>query len=285
MYVSRGPGCLDPTYTLSPGLAVRRLSVQAAPRESRVGGGGQTRVGLDPSLFPAAAARRPCEAADSATLNPRRDLLGKPAARLARSPRGGRPCDPRGDRVGFRVPGRTATTVHDDAARPEGEYPPVSCADQKSKCSPLKDGGKRTSPGGGRGTLAVPTERPGKSRCPREPPARTRVAACLGWSGALPGRARCAVGRDGGRGRHWRRCRDERAAAIRASRGGKRPVASRAGKLAPRQSSTEHCSLAAALGAASSCPGLPLPASRRQHAKCKSLPPRRGRRGFYPCRR
>ena len=30
----RGPGCLDPTYTLSPGLAVRRLSVQAAPRDS-----------------------------------------------------------------------------------------------------------------------------------------------------------------------------------------------------------------------------------------------------------
>ena len=120
----RGPGCLDPTYTLSPGLAVRRLSVQAAPRESRVGGGGQTRVGLDPSLFPAVAARRPCEAADSATLNPRRDLLGKPAAGLARSPRGGRPCDPRGDRVGFRVPGRTATTMHNDAARPKGEYPP-----------------------------------------------------------------------------------------------------------------------------------------------------------------
>ena len=111
----RGPGCLDPTYTLSPGLAVRRLPVQAAPsRESQANARDNDRAA-------AAAARRPSEAADSATLNPRGYLLGRPAAGLARSPRGGQPCDPERpllEEIG--VPGRVEGGRNRDyEARPD----------------------------------------------------------------------------------------------------------------------------------------------------------------------
>ena len=61
-------GCSSriPTRTpRDPGLAERRLPAQAAPREWRKAPGW-----LDPLSFPAAAARRPREAADSVSLDP-----------------------------------------------------------------------------------------------------------------------------------------------------------------------------------------------------------------------
>ena len=119
---------------------------------------------------PAAAARRPCEAADSASLDPekRSPLLGPPAAQ-----RGGRPRDPERALFGeLGVPGRTSET------RPEGETHPLDAARierSTSAASWPQSSSKRTSLEGGQGpgTSAVPTERPRKLRCPQEPPART----------------------------------------------------------------------------------------------------------------
>ena len=239
--------------TCCPGLATQRLTVQAAPTpeaqaDARAHDGVRS-----------AAARQPREAADSATLDPELRPSGRLTAGLGKAQR----AEPARDLPGVALNSATVPRDHSEIApngatvprdpgervapngatvpRATGKIPPLSAARKISGEESVPTGQKkgllkRTSREGGRGpgTPAVPTERPRKSRCPREPPARTEPPPSA--EGAAPRRAArvapSAVTVDEGR------------SGGRAKTRGQRPngptprgTLKQAGK---RQSSTEH---------------------------------------------
>ena len=127
---------------------MQRLAVLTASRDGRVALGW-----LDLST-PAAAASEPREASDSTILDfPL--LLGSSSAGLAQALHGRQPCDPKGARGRFRLPGRVVTNgpFWDCKARPKGESPPLAAVliKRSTSATPWPNAGaKRTSRKGGR---------------------------------------------------------------------------------------------------------------------------------------
>ena len=241
--------------TCRPGLAVQRLTVQAAPTPEA-----QANARSNDGVR-SAAARQPSEAADSATLGPElgsqwltaglrtaqraelaRDLPGV-ALNSATVPRDHLEIAPNGATV-LRDPGMRLAPNGAIVPRNTVKVPPLTAArkisaGEESVATGPKGLLKRTSLKGGRGpgTSAVPTERPGKLHCPQEPPARKEPPPSA-EEGAPPGRARRAVGRDGGRGGNWGPRLDvTTGAATNRAYPSWDPQEGR-----QRRSSTEHCS-------------------------------------------